>query len=115
MAERGVSKAELATGRVRQYRWTGLTPGDTAEEVFLDGAGLLIATMQVEGMSTGTITLQGSNDNGTFYNLSDTENTAISVTADGLVEIRASALAWVKPVLTGGVSDDVTVTIVTRE
>lgn len=115
MAEISVETGALPGGRVSRYQWLGAAAGDTFQQVYLPDLGAVAASMQVEGLSAGAIALHGSNDGATFYPLDDVDGNAIGVSADGISEIRSTAIAFIKPVLTGGDGgDDITITLVTR-
>lgn len=111
--------ATVATPRganegVLTVTWNTLTENDTCEEFIPGGTEPVVASMQVTGTFGGaTVVLQGSNDGTNFYDLDDIEGTAISVTAAGLVEFSTSAL-YIKPVASGGTSQDLDIVICFR-
>ena len=113
MALRNAASSDLSA-QMKRVVWTGMVPGDTANMANITGIGLLGASMQVQGMGTGSLALHGSNDGTNFYPLKDAAGNVIAVTANGLVEIASTAVLYVKPVLTGGGADNVTVTLVSR-
>lgn len=88
--------------------WAGIAAGD-------DGLPYLVPpdrkmmSVQVEGINGHTVTFQGSNDGSTYYTLADLTDTAISLTADGLVSLQTAA-KWVRPAAVSG-TGTVTVTL----
>lgn len=81
--------------------WSGLLNGD-------DGSPFVVPdwadrTVQFDGTFGvgGTIKLQGSNDNVTYFDLTDPQGNAISKTAAGL-EVAEEAPLYIKPIVTAG-------------
>lgn len=105
-----------ARGNAVQNRvsWAALTEADTAASIeitALDGK----ATYQVTGTFGGaTITLQGSHDDTTFFTVTDSFGTAVSLTA-----AAGGALAglppYVKPVASGGSSQSLNIFLAVTE
>ena len=92
--------------------WEAVAAGDTFEAH--DDATIGDRSVQVSGTFDGaTITLQGSNDGVTYVDLLDHLGNAISITADAIVQI-GELTRFLKPVITGGTTVDLDVTVVGR-
>lgn len=73
-----------------------------------------VSAVQVTGTFGGaTVTLAGSNDGTNFVTLKDMAGNDISVTSASLVDFSTGAL-YVKPIVTGGTSEDIDVLLVVR-
>lgn len=96
------------------YVWTGLLNGDTGTPV--EGVDFADQTVQVGGTFGvgGSVTLEGSNDNATFFALTDPQGNAITKTGAAL-EVIEEAPRYVRPNVTAGDgSTSLTVTIWAR-
>lgn len=101
-------------GSARFAKWEALATGDTATTHTLEGTTGLLGSFQAFGTFGGaTVILQGSNDGTNWVALSDPSGTAISLTAAGAFEF-STAMAYIRPSISGGSSDDVDVVVVTR-
>jgi hypothetical protein len=100
---------------VALYTYDNLDTADTSPTVINPGGTEPIAgSMQVIGtFGGGTVKLQGSNNGANWVDLKDSYGTAIGLTSAGGVEFSTSFL-YLRPLVTGGSSDDVDVFIVTR-
>lgn len=80
----------------------------------LPGSKRNYGAYQVSGTFGGaTVKLQASNDDATFFDMKDDNNTAISGTAAGYFEFTTNA-GYVKPASSGGTADNVDVVITFR-
>jgi hypothetical protein len=103
----------VASGVVRTI-WTGIATGDTINAFTLPAQAGSFGSVQINGTFGGaTVVFQGSNDGTNWFTLSDVSNTAISVTANALRELRTSAV-YVRPAISGGTGDTITVTCAFR-
>jgi hypothetical protein len=98
----GTPSALSAFGsRANIITWTPLTAADPAGDVFEIG-GSILDSVQFSGTWNGaTAVLLGSNDNVTFFTLTDPQGNAISKTADGLEQIEEN-VRYIKPSTSGG-------------
>ena len=82
--------------------WSGLATGDTGA-AFVNLAFFRIVTVSyvATAWGTSTLTFEGSNDNTTFYTLSDPQGTAISKVANGLEAVQESTIYY-RPNFSGG-------------
>lgn len=87
--------------------------GDTIN-ADLPARGEPVGSVQVTGTFGGaTVTMTGSNDGTNYVTLKDVNGNDVSFTAAGLVGFDGLTL-YVKPAITGGTADSVTVTVVYR-
>ena len=122
--------AEVAYTRVDNaptwglYEWSGATNSgspDTFTALKLDRTPYSLTVQAVDADAGGAFTgntpaiaLHGSLDGTNYFALSDTQGTAISLTANGLSSVGIPAL-HVKPVLTGGdAGTDIAVRLLAR-
>jgi hypothetical protein len=105
----------LSISDAPRYIWEALATGDTINALKLSGAGARRAAVQIFGTFGGaTIKIQTSNDGTNFYDIKDIHNTAVSTTSAAIFEITSAAL-YIKPVISGGTSDDVDVILHMRD
>lgn len=99
----------------RVITWSGASTGDTFTPTSVHTGPFYMASIHVSGtFANGTsVSLQGSNTGANFITLNDVGGTAITMTAEGLVEFSTTSLE-IKPVISSGSSDDITVTIVAK-
>lgn len=94
--------------------WEGLSTGDTASPLTIDGTMGAIGSVQVTGTFGGaTVVLQVSNDGTNWVTIKSLLGLDVSLTAAGLVEFSTGAL-FLRPAISGGTGDDVDVTVVLR-
>lgn len=100
---------------VSTFTYDNLDTADTdPNSLLITGSGPVAGSIQAVGsFGGGTVALQGSNDGTNWFNLEDVNGTAIGLTADGITEFSTSAL-HIRPLITGGTSDDVDVVICVR-
>lgn len=99
---------------VIQTQWVAASTANAPNPLLIKNNAATRAAISVTGTFGGaTVALQGSNDGTNYYPLKDLANAAISFTAAGLVEFSTAAL-YVKPVITAGTGDSLTITIVMR-
>lgn len=108
-----VSHTSARTFDRRTITWTGIATGDTINPFIMDVPGSLAAIQATGTFGSATVTLSGSLDGTTYFSLSDVTGTAISLTANGYAELSTAAL-YIKPAITGGTGDSVTVVMVVR-
>jgi hypothetical protein len=100
---------------VPRYVWAEVATGDTINALKLVGAGARRAAVQVAGNFGGaTVKIQTSNDGTNFADIKDIHNTAVTTTAAAVFEITSAAV-YIKPVISGGTSDSVNVTLCIRD
>lgn len=104
---------DLQTLSHNRKLWETLTATDTGEPLYLGRGGAQIA-VQVTGTFGGTVSLQGTIDGSTWFDLtSGPGGEAISFTAAGYAEISTAVWA-IRPSGGSGVSDvDVYIRIIT--
>lgn len=106
--------AKMPTEKCLSAAWVGLSTGDTASPLTIGGTKGAVGAVQVAGTFGGaTVTLEVSNDGANWVTLKDLSGNDISLTADGLVDFSTGALQM-RPAISGGSGDDVTVTVVLR-
>jgi len=95
--------------------WTGIVTGDTINPFAIAGTNTVFGAVQIGGTFGGTtVTLSMSNDNSTYAVVpKDIYGTTLSATAAAIFDFQTSAL-YLKPVLTAGSANAVTVTLVLR-
>ena len=100
---------------VELYTYDNLDSSDTLPPVITPGDSIsVLGSIQAVGtFGGGTVVLQGSNDGTNWVNLTDTQGTAIGLTAAGGAEFSSAFLSF-RPLITGGSGDDVDVFIVLR-
>lgn len=94
MAEKAGSVSTNGEG-VAIVVWQGMAAGDT-------GAPVSIAAwpfVSVQGVGTGTVALEGSNDGVTWAALNDESGTPIAVTAGAIAKVAAPTL-FIRPSVT---------------
>lgn len=118
MATKDLSSSPLSDSPVgvqTTYSWSALATGDDGAPVTPIGSGPLAGAVQFTGTFAGgtTAVLEGTVDGTNWATLKDLQGDAISVTAAGIVEF-STAVAQFRPSVSGGASDSVDVTVVTR-
>lgn len=99
---------------VRLVTWADASTADTIFYWKIPETMGAMANVQVVGTFGGaTVTLAGSNDKTNWVTLKDLAGDDISLTASGMVDFTTAAL-FVKPVVSGGSGDDVTISLVVR-
>lgn len=98
---------------VRTAKWENCSTSDTINATQL--ANLSDKTMTVTGTFNGgtTVGLEGSNDGTTFFDMKDAQGNDISFTAAGMSIVLENPL-YVRPKVTSGSSDSVTVIIAAK-
>lgn len=104
----GAYKASVVT-------WTPIATGDTINAYEVAGATGALAAVQFTGTFGGaTVNLQGSNDGSSWFELSTPSGTAVSTTASALFEV-STAVLFLRPSISGGSGDAVTVVLALRQ
>lgn len=99
---------------IQKVVWETLTTGDTATAWTPAGLMPLFGAIQVTGTFGGaTVVLQGTCDGTNWVTVKDKNNAEISLTSAGAFEF-ATAMLSLRPLISGGTSDDVDVTIICR-
>ncbi len=99
---------------IPRVTWTGVSTADTMVSWKIQGQRGLAGAMQVTGtFGSSTVKLQASNDDTTFFDMKDMNNTAVSLTAAGYFEFTTAA-GYIKPASSGGTADNVDVIVVLR-
>lgn len=100
--------------RVSQTIWTGLLNGDTG--LPQTGASLPDKSVQVSGTfgAGGTVAIRGSNDQNTWFTLTDPQGNALSFTAAGMEQISENPRYMRPEVTAGDGSTSLTVTCISR-
>ena len=95
--------------------WTGAVTGDTFAATDVHTGPIYLASVHISGTFAGgtLVTLEASNTGTNYITLKDVNDTAISMTAEGLVEFSTTSL-FVRPTISGGAADSITVTIVAK-
>jgi hypothetical protein len=94
--------------------WEGIATSDTIVGYPLKNRYGLNAAAQITGTFDGaTVKIQVSNDNSTYYDIKDIHGVAVSATDAALFDIGTSA-GYIRPSITAGTGDSVTVRIVFR-
>lgn len=103
------------TSGVQLYTYDNLDTSDTSPAVITPGGTeSVVGCIQAIGtFGSGTVALQGSNDNTNWVNLKDVTGTEIGLTSASGAEFTTS-FVYLRPLITGGTSDDVDVFIVLR-
>ncbi len=105
----------VATGDRRDFQtrfiYPDLDTGDTGDAVntFQMPVPPVLWSVQVEGLSDSTVTIQGSLDGSTSYTVKDTAAADVAITADGVTQISGSYINM-RPVVSGGTDTGVVVT-----
>lgn len=93
--------------------WAHCVTGDTLEAASI--ADFTDRSVQFAGtFGSATLTIVGSNDGANYVGLTDPSSTAISKTS-AAIEGILEATAYIKPTISGGTGDDVTVTVFARK
>jgi hypothetical protein len=99
---------------VVQTQWVAASTANTPNALLVKNNAARKASIQITGTFGGaTVALQGSNDGVNYVTLKDVTNTAISTTSATLVDFETSVL-YLKPLITGGTGDSITITVVMR-
>ncbi len=107
-------KASVPTSGVTLHTWENVTENDTPVGIKITGAGTVLMAYQVTGtFNSATVVIQGSNDGVNWVNLNDILGNQISVSAAGGGEI-SSSFVYLRPSISGGTSQDITVSVATR-
>lgn len=111
-----INSVQSAGRDIYRVSWADIATGDTVVAQGLPGTSRICAAVQIGGTFGGaTVTLEASNDNVTFAQITkDINGTALSATAAALFDFVTHA-AYVRPVLTGGSANAVDVTLVVRD
>ena len=100
-------------GSIKRITWTPVTENDTCAPVALPEYA--DKSLQVLGtFGSASVALQGSNDGGaTYAALNIPAGTALAITAAGVKAVLENT-ELVKPVVTGGTSQSLTIVMVAR-
>lgn len=98
---------------VHKAVWSGLAGSDVGDALVVPN--FPDKTVQFTGtFTTGTVVMQGSNDGGTTWTtLTDPQGNNISKTAAGVEAIEENPI-MIRPSISGGTTDAVTVTLVSQ-
>lgn len=100
-------------GSVVSVRYAGLAETDTTPEP-IEMAEYADRSVQVDGtFSTGTVTIEGSNDKLVWLPLTDPQGNPLSFTAAKIEQLQELTL-WVRPRVTAGTGVSVNVTFLLR-
>lgn len=107
------SVAIPATG-VKTITWANMATGDTISPALPAPMLGALASVQIAGTFGGsTVALKASEDDSTYLAVKDVEGTAVSATTAARFEVSTAAL-YLKPAISGGASDSVTVIVTVR-
>ena len=109
-----VSSTQPVSG-VKLYTYDNLDTLDTApSNILCEGTSPIAGFIQAIGtFGSGTVKLQGSNDNVNWVSINDVTGVVIGLTAAGGKEFTCSCV-YLRPLITGGTADDVDVFISLR-
>ncbi len=79
-----VAAAVIESKDTVQYTWSDILKSTSSDVVKVPGKK---GTLHIKGTFGATVTFEGSNDGVTFVTLKDASGTAISVTAEALVNV----------------------------
>ena len=99
---------------IPRVTWSGVSTADTMVSWKVQGQRGLAGAVQATGTwGSSTVKLQASNDDSTFFDMSDVNATAISATANAYFEFSTAA-GYIKPASSGGTADNVDVVMILR-
>lgn len=99
---------------VVQTQWVAASTANAPSALLVKNNAARKASVQVTGTFGGaTVAIQGSNDGTNYVTLKDVTNTAMTGTAAAYYEFETSAL-YIKPLISGGTGDSITITVVMR-
>jgi hypothetical protein len=102
------------TKGVVQTQWVGASTANAPTALTIQNNAARKACVQITGtFGAATVAIQGSNDGTNYVTLKDFYNTAMSTTTAALFEFETSVL-YLKPLITGGTGDNLTITVVMR-
>ena len=108
------SSVQAQAAYVPQITWAAMATGDTIVALPVAAQAAIAGAVQFKGTFGGaTVTLQASNDGITFFDIKDLGGAAITVTAASLAEFTTAAM-YLRPSITGGTGDAVTVVLTLR-
>ena len=94
--------------------WEALATGDTITSQLVPGKAGLAGAVQISGtFDSATVKLQYSNDNATFFDMTDILGSAITATSNAIFEFSTAAV-YLRPAISGGTNDDVDVVVSLR-
>ena len=100
--------------KVPRVTWEALATGDTIVALPIAAQAAIAGAVQFKGTFGGaTVGLQASNDGTTFFTIDDLGGTPVSTGAAAFFEFTTAAM-YIRPVISGGVGDDVDVVVVMR-
>ena len=110
-----VHTSNVPDSGVTLHTYDNIDTADTTPVVIVPGGTEpLVGAIQVVGTFGGSsVTLQGSNDKTNWIDIKDRDGTLIATTAAGGAEFSTSYL-YLRPLVTGGTSDDLDIFIVLR-
>lgn len=95
--------------------WTPIATVDTLTGISIGGSSTIRGSVQFSGtFGAATVKLQVSNDGTTYFDMKDISGTTISATAAGHFEFQTAAV-YLRPAISGGTGDAVTVTVSLRQ
>jgi len=110
-AIRAVSRTDIRSAvPACVFTWTGLDSDDSG--IPIEAVDYVDRTVAITGTfgAGGSITLQGSNDNTTWFALTDPQGNAVTKTAAGM-ELISEAPVYIRPLVTAG---DVTTSLTVK-
>lgn len=109
IAETRLDISDKGDGSAVLFVWTPVTEADTARAVQMPGYSA--RSIHVSGTFGGaTVVLKGSNTGTNFFGLNDLQDTAFSVTQEGLEQIQET-VRYYQPSASSGSSQSLTVTM----
>lgn len=109
-----ITPALTVVNGIPRITWSGVSTADTMVSWPIQGQQGLAGSVQVTGtFGSSTVKLQASNNDSTFVDMKDVNNTAISLTSAGYFEFSTAA-GYIKPASSGGTADNVDVVVVLR-
>ena len=100
---------------VTKVFWETVTEADTTAPITVPGIKGAVGSFQAVGTwGSATAVLQASNDGTNWVTVQDVEGNAVSMTADGLVDISSAAL-YLRVSTSGGSSQDLDFHLVMRQ
>lgn len=105
---------EESTQGTLQFLWEAMATGDTFNSINVGGVQGSFGFVQVTGtFGSGTVLIQGSNDNTNWVTLKDSTGSDLSFASAGGADF-VTAAKHIRAFTSGGTSDDVDVRIVFR-
>jgi hypothetical protein len=108
------SFVQAQSAKVPRTVWSGIVTGDTIEPFIVVAQAAVAGCVQIGGTFGGaTVGLQASNDGVTYFDIKDLGGTVVSASSAALFEFTTAAV-YLRPIVTGGAANAITVTLVMR-